>query len=324
MTKSDEARPGGAGRWVPAAAGLVVLVAAGLLWSTNIRLRGEIESLRSRTEPVVPADPPTPKTAGTGMATEEQSKKDQLELLRLRNEVRQLREQVARLPISTPATPTGANAATATPADPPVEDPRSLILVAMGGDLSALDTLARLVTSSRGLNPAERTALLANVRVAFDLLGTEAGRGNAGGLKALWQASRIGELEGFAVKALGQAAGLGNEEALRPLLDPEAYHLLRSTATSALQPAADAGSEPAIQALAVTAADPKHAPLWMMAVQGLTGAAASGNPTAIDSLAAVAASQNPAASKAAVLALEAAARNHQRRAEEALQKLGWR
>ena len=91
-----------------------------------------------------------------------------------------------------------------------------------------------------------------------------------------------------------------------------------------MKPAADAGNERAIQALAATAADPKHQALWLMAAQGLETAAAAGNPTAIDSLATLAAAQNQVISKEAVLALEAAARKNQPRAEEALRKLGWR
>jgi hypothetical protein len=156
------------------------------------------------------------------------------------------------------------------------------------------------------------------------LLGKEAGGGNTAGLQALWQASRIRNLQGFAVQALGQAAGLGNEEALSPLLDPESYFLLRSSATAALKPAADAGNERAIQALAATAADPKHQAMGLLVVQGLETAAAAGNVTAIDGLAALAAVQNQNVKKEAVLALEAAARKNQPRAEEALRKLGWR
>ena len=117
---------------------------------------------------------------------------------------------------------------------------------------------------------------------------------------------------------------MGNEEALRPLLDPERYFLVRSSATAALKPAADAGNERAIQALVATAADPKNQPIWYMAAQGLKTAAAAGNATAIDGLAMLAVVQNEHVRKEAVLALEAAARNNQPRAEAALRKLGWR
>ena len=70
--------------------------------------------------------------------------------------------------------------------------------------------------------------------------------------------------------------------------------------------------------------DPKNQPIWYMAAQGLKTAAAAGNATAIDGLAMLGAATNQFIRKEAVLALEAAARNNQPRAEEALRKLGWR
>jgi hypothetical protein len=197
-------------------------------------------------------------------------------------------------------------------------------LAAMQGNPGALNQLVALVTSARSLSPEEQARIVASIQSAFEMLGRQAGTGNAGGLQALWQASRIPELKGFAVKGLGQAAGLGNEEALEPLLDPERYLLLRSSATAALRPAADAGNDRAIQALAATASDPKQQGLWLLAAQGLEKSAAAGNDTAIDGLAALAAVQNEVIRKQAIFALEAAARENQPRAEEALKKLGWR
>ncbi len=197
-------------------------------------------------------------------------------------------------------------------------------VAALGGDSSTLDRLANLAAAARTMNTNERAATLSGIWSAFELLGTEAGKGDKAGLQALWQTSRIRDLQGFAVKALGQAAGLGNEEALEPLLNPESYLLLRSSATSALKPAAHAGNERAIQALAATAADPKQQALGLLAAQGLEAAAGAGNTTAIDGLATLAATTNQYIRKEALLALEAAARKNQPRAEEALRKLGWR
>jgi hypothetical protein len=174
------------------------------------------------------------------------------------------------------------------------------------------------------MKPEEQAATRADIQSAFELLGTEAGKGNTAGLQVLLQASRIRCLQSYAVKGLGQAAGMGNEEALKPLLDPESHLLLRSSTTSALKPAADGGNESAIQALAATAADPKQRALWLLAAQGLETAAATGNAAAIDGLAMLGADTNQVISKQAVLALEAAARKNQPRAEEALRKLGWR
>jgi hypothetical protein len=83
------------------------------------------------------------------------------------------------------------------------------------------------------------------------------------------------------------------------------------------------GNERAIQALVATAADLKQPALWLLAAQGLEAAAAAGNATAIAGLATLAAAPNQVISKQAVLALEAAARKNQPRADEALRKLGW-
>jgi len=254
----------------------------------------------------------------------EEIQKDRLELLQLRNEMRQLREQAsaptadARPVTSHPAPPSVAAVQS------PGEDARQFGAAALQGDSSALDKLANLAAAVRTMKPEEQAAARLAILSAFELLGTEAGRGNTAGLQALWQASRIRELQGFAVRALGQAAGLGSEEALKPLLDPESYLLLRSSATAALKPAADAGNERAIQALAATAADPNQQALWLLAAQGMETAAANGSATAIDGLATLAAARNQTISKQAVLALEAAARKNQPRAAEALRKLGWR
>jgi hypothetical protein len=313
-------------RWLAPAGGLALLVALGFQWHTISQLRRENNSLRAAAQSIPPAVATQPESSPTTETVDpQQARKDRLELLRLRNEVRQLREQAARPSPDTPlAGPPPAAPVTPAAASPADSDARQLALAAMHGDSTALDKLAKLATSIRTMNPDEQAAARSDLRDAFRSLGAEAGKGDAAGLKALWQASRIRELQGFAVDALGQAAGLGNEEALKPLLDPEAYLILRSSATSALKPAADAGNAQAIQALAATAADPKQQALWLLAAHGLETAAASGNDVAIDGLASIAAAQNQTISREAVLALEAAARKNQPRAEEALRKLGWR
>src|SRR5206468_9094492 len=122
------------------------------------------------------------------------------------------------------------------------------------------------------MNTNEQAAARSDLRLAFEALGTEAGKGNAAALQAVWQASRMQDLQGFAVVALGQAASQGNEEALKPLLDPESYMILRSSAVGALKPAADAGNARAIQALSATA-DQNQQALWFLAAQGLETAA---------------------------------------------------
>lgn len=312
-------------RWFAIAGWLVLLVVAVLQWYSISQLRRENLSLRTQLQAAPPEAVSPPATSAEADANDlAQWRRDRLELLRLRNEVQRLREQASapttdtRPPASRPATPSAPSA------QPVGGEARQLAVAAMRGDAGALDKLASLAAGIRTMNPEEQPAARSSIKSAFELLGSEAGKGNASALQALWQASRIRELQGFAVEGLGQAAGLGNEEALRPLLDPEAYFLLRSSAVSALKPAADAGNERAIQALAATAADPKQQTLWLLAAQGLETAAAAGSATAIEGLATIAACTNQVIRKQAVLALETAARNRQPRAEEALRKLGWR
>ena len=325
MINPNDSRNSATRRWIAIAGWLALLVAVILQWRSISQLRHENELLRAQPQAAPPEASSQPAASAAAEAIDmEQFQKDRLELLRLRNEVRQLREQVARP--TTDARPVASQPAV--PEAPGTQnleaEIRQLGVAAMQGDSGALDKLAQLMAAARTMNTNDQAAVRSAIWGAFEALGIEAGKGNAGALQAVWQASRSRELQGLAVKALGQAAGLGNEEALRPLLDPENYLLLRSSATSALRPAADAGNERAIQALAATAADPKHKALWYLAAQGLETAAATGNATAIDGLATLAAATNQMISKQAVLALEAAARKNQPRAEEALRKLGWR
>lgn len=302
-----------------------MLVAIIFQWHSITRLRQDVESLRAQPQAAAPDAASQPSVSAAGeTAVMEQLQKERLEVLELVKELRQLRERA-----SSPAAAPGAVGAQPAPSSAPAlqgagDEARQLVVAAMGGDLSALDKLADLAAAMRRMHTNEAVQVRSALWSAFDLLGTEAGKGNTAALQAIWQASRSKELQGLAVKALGQAAGLGNEEALKPLLDPEAYLLLRSSAVSALKPAADAGNERAIQVLAATVADPKQQVLWHSAARGLETAAAAGNATAIDGLATLAAATNQYIRKEAVLALEAAARNNQPRAEEALRKLGWR
>ena len=323
MNNPSISRNSSTGRWLAIGGGLALLVAAILQWRSISQLRHENELLRAQAQAARPDASSQPPAAAAAEAIDmEQLQKDRLELLRLRNEVRQIREQASpptadARPVASPPTPSLAPAVQS-----PGDEARRLGAAAMQGDSSALDKLANLAAAMRAMKPEERAATGSGIQSVFELLGREAGRGNTASPQALWQATRIPHLKGYAVQALGQAAGLGNEEALKPLLDPHLF--LRSSTTSALKPAADAGNERAIQALAATAADPKHRGLWYNAIRGLEGAAAAGNATAIDSLATLAADEDQDVRKAAVLVLEAAARKNQPRAEEALRKLGWR
>jgi hypothetical protein len=312
-------------RWIGVAGCISLLVVVIFQWVSNSRLREENESLR-RQRLAADSKPVNAQVLlGAAEAIDtDQSQRDKFELLQLRDELQRFRQQASApgapaRPGSSPPAPVVAPVG-----QPPADEARQLALAAMQGNPSALNRLASLVAAMRTMNPDEQVAMRSSIGSAFEMLGTEAGTGNTGSLRALWQASRIAELKGYAVKGLGQAAGLGNEEALEPQLEPEKYLLLRSSATSALKPAADAGNDRAIQALAATAADPKQEGLWLLAAQGLEKAAAAGDAMAIDSLATLAAVQNEVIRKQAVFALEAAARENQPRAEEALRMLGWR
>jgi hypothetical protein len=304
------------------------LLVAIIIQSRSIsQLRQENELLHAQQQSV-PADVTSQPVASTANEANdvEQIQKDRIELIRLRNEVRQLREQASSTatnarPIASQSASTNAPVVQASG-----EAAKQLAEAAMGGDYSALDKLADLAATARTMPVDEQAAARAAIESALNWLGTEAGKGNTAALQAVWQATRVREIQGFAVKALGQAAALGNEEALKPLLDPEKYLIFPTSAAAALKPAADAGNESAIQALAATAADPKNQSLGLglCAAFGLEKAAAAGNSTAIDGLATLAATDNPIVRRQAVAALEAAARKNQPRAEAALRTLGWR
>jgi hypothetical protein len=311
--------------WI-ASVGWLALLALVLFQSRSLSLlRREVETLRTQAQ-TAPPETPSPPPAATAVPGGDQAQLQQYRqaFLQFSNEVWAFRQQMTAAANAAGAAAPQPGLSPVPPADAHAGEARQLVDAALQGDISALDKLAKLSAAVRTLKPEDQTAARASLQAAFEYLGTQAGGGNAASLQVLWQASRIRELQGYAVKGLGQAAGMGNEEALKPLLDPESYLLLRSSTTAALKPAADAGNERAIAALATTAADPKQQALWLMAAQGLETAATAGNATAIDGLITLAAAQNQVISKQAVLALEAAARNHQPRAEEALKKLGWR
>ena len=325
MINANVSRNNPTWRWIAIAGCLGLLVAVFVQWHAIWQLHRENELLRAQPQPPPMDVPSQPTVSGGGGALDvELSQKDRGELLRLRNEVRQLREQVARPALD--GSPVASQTATRVAPGGQYRDDevRQLGAAATRGDSAALDKLAKLTAAARVMDTNEQAVVLSDIRLAFEALGTEAGKGSTAALQAVWRASRMRDLQGFAVSALGQAAGLGNEEALKPLLDPEGYLILRSSAVAALQPAADAGNARAIQALAAVASDQKQQALWFLAAQGLESSAVAGNSTAIDALASLAATQDQNVRRQAILALEAAARKPQPQAEEALRKLGWR
>jgi hypothetical protein len=238
--------------------------------------------------------------------------------------VRSLRERVSTAELTAPAareqpatTPTSASRSATQ------EEMKQLGLAAAQGDLAALDKLSELATSAIKARTNLQQWVLGDVKLAFDVLGAEAGNGNEVAFDQLWRATRMDHIQGLAITALGQAAGLGNEKALEPLLDPERYLFHRTSTVGALKPAADAGNPRAIEALAAFANQPNTRASWYMVARGLEKAALTGNGTAIDALAVIGADQNPNSRRAALLALERAAINQQQRAVQALRGLGY-
>jgi hypothetical protein len=206
---------------------------------------------------------------------------------------------------------------------------RQLGLAASGGDFAALKKLEELgeiatkrnVANKGSTNVSEDTHR--ELRIAFKVMGEEAGKGSDTALQALWQATRMDYLQGMAIYALGDAGAMGNEQALEPLLDPKRHLMNNSSTTGALVPAAQNGNVRAIEYLAAVANDPKKQGEWGIVTSGLKKPAAAGNATAIDALAVMGGSEN-ASRGPALLALENAAFNKQPRAIEALRALGYK
>jgi hypothetical protein len=292
---------------------------AGVLQQQQAALTGQIEQLTQERDD---AAPQVAATTAALAAEREQARAGQTELLRLRNEVGLLRQQNGALRggrADPPVVPAAAAAAT----ENREEEMRQLGLAASRGDLAALERLSELSTlASQGRTNVNQDTH-GDIRIAFKVMGEEAGKGNETAFEVLWRATRMKTLSGMAIMALGQAAGMGNERALEPLLDPERYLLLPSTTLFALKPAAESGNERAIQAIASVAANPKQQALWYGAANNLQKPAEAGNATAIDALAMLGRAENTNVSRVARLALENAAFNKHAKAIEALRSLGY-
>lgn len=297
------------------------LVALSIQWLLMSQLRRENESLRIGQQEVVvtrASDKQVESSAAPG-----QVPNDSAELVRLRNEVGQLREQLALLKSGHS---NAGSALASTPAGSTVrrEDEISQLgHSASQGDVAALERLAELSAAAAGTRTNVNQDTHREIRVAFEILGKEAGNGNEAALQALWRATRMEHLEGMAILGLGQAAGMGNEKALEPLLDPERYLLNQASVTLALKPAAESGNIRAIEALAAVVTDPKNQALWFLVADGLQKPAVAGNATAIDELAVLGRAENPNVRRTALRALENAAFNRHTRAADALRSLGY-
>jgi hypothetical protein len=133
------------------------------------------------------------------------------------------------------------------------------------GDDAAYDELTEAARELyRGINfqkePARIRLNLFKMKAAFDVLGEEAGKGNAKAMEALKRClrDRGSHLGSFAPDALGIAAAAGQEEALDILLHYKEWGILDSTAVFALVAPASANRERAVDFMVSWLSDPQH------------------------------------------------------------------
>jgi hypothetical protein len=166
---------------------------------------------------------------------------------------------------------------------------RNVALAATRGEPGAIDELEKIkqklyVNIDYEKDPARVAANLVLMRAAFDVLGNEAGNGNAAAFQALYYATGKSELRPFTADAFGTAAAQGNEDALEVLLGYKKYGLLLSSVVPAMTKSAEKSNPRAVEFLVDVLNDPKHKPLWRMASQGLVSAANLGNQNAVAAL----------------------------------------
>lgn len=166
---------------------------------------------------------------------------------------------------------------------------RNVALAATRGEPGAIDELETIkqklyANIDYGKDQARVAANLVLMRAAFDVLGNEAGNGNAAAFQALYYATGKSELRPFTADAFGIAAAQGSEDALEVLLGYKKYGFLLSSVVPAMTKPAEKSNPRAVEFLVDVLNDPKHKPLWMMASQGLVAAANLGNQNATAAL----------------------------------------
>jgi hypothetical protein len=162
------------------------------------------------------------------------------------------------------------------------------------GDETAFDELARVANDLYGdiqdyqKEQARVMLNLFRMKAAFDLLGKEAGKGNASAFQALKKSLGVGRLSSFAPDALGIAAAAGNKEALNILLHFDNWGILESSANFALCLPAKANVEPAVDYFVMWLPNIKafdgSGGMVLSATNALAEAAAKGNQKARDAL----------------------------------------
>ena len=255
------------------------------------------------------------------------------ELLKLRGEVNLLRRSLGAA-AGTAGTALSATEVPASQETSAIDNGRELGMAVVRGEPAALKKVLDLAktehesfkTNSAGLTDTLRGELgnrtFAPLRAAFDVIAEAAAKGNPLALDAVAQATQAPELNGMAMRTLGTLAGAGNNDALEILLNPEKYGFLLSSTVSALRPAAENGNQKAIEFLAAVATSADQQALWFMAAGGLTKAAESGNPLAVDTLISLSGCTNTSVQRVVVSGLKQAAANQNAKAAEALRSMG--
>jgi len=132
------------------------------------------------------------------------------------------------------------------------------------------DTAGKLYRNINYQTDRQRlTSNFAIMHAAYDLLGEQAGKGNAKAFEALKRSLTVEHLRSFAPDALGIAAALGHAEALQILLHHDQHKILKSSAVFALRASAEKKNAQAIAFLIAVLDNPADRPLWYGASQGL-------------------------------------------------------
>jgi hypothetical protein len=214
-----------------------------------------------------------------------------------------------------------------------IEIAREMASAACQGNLVVLDQLAQLrqsieeslVTEVSGTSWEQyvaRTNGMAPIKLAFDLITSEAVKANQHALDAISRSAETEHLQDYAIIALGQLARRGNESALDMLLDPGMFDArLSPSVVGALSGAAIAGNEKAVDGLAAAVANDTRG-LWRFGMGGLTAAAVKGNDPATHALIRLAESSERDAQHRAIDALRQAAASQNVKAIEALRARG--
>ena len=177
------------------------------------------------------------------------------------------------------------------PAPPSKEQMRGLAERVATGENSAFEELSKVADAmyrdiDYGREEARVLVNLSRMRTAFDVLGTEAGKGNDKAFAALKRSLGVRRLDSFAPDGLAVAAAAGHKEALDILLNYDKWGILDSSAGFALCTPAKANVTGAVDYLAALLTDPERAEsgVGLMAVEALKSAAAKGNDKAKSAL----------------------------------------